>query len=907
MKKVKKVLALFLVLCLCFGTAACKKQKTPTDSDNESGITGGGYSSNTEEGYNDTVSDWEEQNGGQENVDGSVGFDNTANTGVPTPTPGQNTNDVVTNLNGSTAGTTTATKRDFGDSPLSNPDLLQYYYEGSCYAYGIDGAGGEYIAFKSKAGELLNVLAGAGKYVLNTSSNVLVIGMNGVKSFKPTMKDGFDAVVVDYKVVGAAAKDSDIQFTYIFKENCISVAAQVNANTNTYTISALRSKFTRAFLTDYIDEEVKINPQWIYPENGDYPYPEFESLCFKTQLTKDVYLYSFQRGDTIKETYDIRNIDSAEMPLSISDSKGLFYTHEYDLTFVDTLYENNEGADYRGLFKSLNSDFAAGISPVNGSDDNSTVFVGNSVDLNINVTNLTEDDLKFSLRYDVRDYYGNIVAKGIFIDSTVYQYTGANRTVKVSGKYGIYYLNLYVVSKYSSYIECYPFALLEKYTYKYNNTSPWGINTAQTKNDTEIINTAKLFAKIGVSNSRGASGLLVEKSGELGITRWNALTAQENLKESGVQNYVAHVLNIAKNASKYVDSFEVGNEVNLATIGGSISPYDQYVKFHKYMFIPTYKALKEQYPNLKYIATPFSACQQEWVEQLTLGYNEDTDGDGIAETHIDGIWNLLDIVSTHIYGTPQMPDEYGMYQPKYKGGTWCIEGALQRIDECFELYCEDKTEKDLYITEVGYATSPEDPTKVDLRTHADYLVRSGILCSAYGADRIQYYCVYDRVSYSSGFNNDDDEWNFGVFYEPDLYGRIKPKPWTAAYANMTRVLESIEKNSMHIYDKYDEGYTKAGVRAFKCNTALNGEVIIAYSNYEVLSNGKKNAVGNTGDRTPNLPWNNQWQKVDETVFDAKGDVVTVIDIMGNRTEYKAESGKVTIPLTGSPIYILGAK
>ena len=47
------------------------------------------------------------------------------------------------------------------------------------------------------------------------------------------------------------------------------------------------------------------------------------------------------------------------------------------------------------------------------------------------------------------------------------------------------------------------------------------------------------------------------------------------------------VLNIAKNASKYVDSFEVGNEVNLATIGGSISPYEQYIKFHKYMCIYT--------------------------------------------------------------------------------------------------------------------------------------------------------------------------------------------------------------------------------------------------------------------------------------------------------------------------------
>ena len=134
-----------------------------------------------------------------------------------------------------------------------------------------------------------------------------------------------------------------------------------------------------------------------------------------------------------------------------------------------------------------------------------------------------------------------------------------------------------------------------------------------------------------------------------------------------------------------------------------------------------------------------------------------------------------------------------------------------------------------------------------------------------------------------------------------------PKPAAIAFAVMTQQLESINKNSAEVFDKYDEGYDVGGVRAFKCTTATDGEVVIAYSNSEVLSNGKKGSDGKTGLRTPNLPWNNQWSKTDNTKFQTKGDKVKVVDIMGNTTEYKAENGYVTIPLTGSPVYIYGVK
>ena len=897
----RRILCLLLALCLMLSVTACGDKK---DNDKTSSNVSGGYTQSDEKDYNDTVSEWENEG---EN-EGEFGEETNS-----APTPG--TIPQTTPLSSNSASSDPMViKRGFPRSALADKDSLQYFYEGTGYAYGIDANGNEYISYKNVTGEMLDAITGGGRYILNPKSGASIVVTGKVDSFSQVMKDGYPAIVVEYKTTGTAS-NSKVQTTYIFKENCISVASQINV-TASGVISNSKSQFIRGFVNSYKDSEVKINSKWVYPQNGDYPYPDFESLCYKHQLTDEVYMYSFMRGEGIPTMYALDNLDPDEMTLIFGDGKGLYYTHEYDLCFVDTAVENLQAPDYRGLFKSLSSDFAAGVAPVKDTDDNSTVFVGNEVKLNINVTNLTESDLKFSLRYDVRDYYGNIVDKGLFIDSTVYQYTGANRTIDIKGKYGIYYLNLYVISKYSTYIECYPFALIANYNYRYNDTSPFGINSANTKNNTETENTAKLFSKIGVANARVNEGMvyLAEQLHKNGITRLNGIVGSPFELAGGTESYIQDVDGVLAKLAPYIDSFEVGNEMNLLVMQNKITMDELYPVFYQYTFDEIRKLLAEKYPNIEYIPSPFSAGEQAWIDQLTMGYDVDTNGDG-AKEHFPEVWTKLTTVSTHVYGTPWMPDEYSSYDPSYKTGLWCIEAALQRLEECFQKYCTDYNEKDLYITEVGYATSAGDPIKVDLRTHADYIIRSGILCSAYGADRIQYYCMYDRTQGRSGFYNQElenevlemDEYNFGMFYEADYYGRFMPKPAAIAFAVMTSQLESINKNTMHVYDKYDEGYDTNGVRAFKCSTALNGDVVIAYSNSEVLSNGKKNANGKTGIRTPNLPWHNQWKETDETKFEAVGSNVTVVDIMGNSTVYTADNGYVNIPLTGSPVYIYGVK
>lgn len=892
----KRVITFLLSLVLCISVCGCIPSDKSTQSDNTAALSG--YSVSDENDYKMTVESWS-----KEGASVGAAFGNTEENSV---THGS----LVTGENNEEAS------RNFPLSELDNEEELQYIYKGSNYAYGITENGMEYIAYRSERGELLDATQGAGKYMLFSSQNSLLASSVKVENYTPIMKNGYDAVIVDYVESGFYSDNAKIQTTYIFYDNRISVTSSVSINgkKGTMTISADNSYFYRVFPKEPLISEQKINSEWIYPENGDYPYQEFESLCYKDRLDENVTMYSYVRGDDIATYYymgyNLKTLEADKIPLSFEESTGIYYFHNMDISFVDKAEESDVSQDYLALFKGYGSEFCAGIAPVTEEKDNSTVFVGDSVDLNINVTNLTDRDLLFSLRYDIRDYYGNIVDAGLFIDSTVFQYTNANRIIKVNAEnYGMHYLNLYVISQNSTYIECYPFAFLPDYEYKYNNTSPFGLNSAWRKCEEEAVSTAALFAKIGSAAVRINENdvLLASELNKYGITSMNGIIGAVNDNEAGVGSYVEKVLNTVKTLSPYIDSFEVGNEMNLQTISGAVSVYDIYPKFQKYTFSPTYDVMKREYPSIKYIPTPFSACQQEWAEQLTLGFKEDIDGDGIAETQVAGIWDKIETISTHIYGTPWMPDQYSLYDPQYKVGVWSIEGALQRMEDTLNTFCpDDPTKIDFYITEVGYATSPKDPTKICLRTQADYNTRSALLALAYGADRIQFYNAYDRNNYFSGFNNADDEWNFGAFYEIDYYGTIKPKPWGIAFAVLTRQLESVKKNAS-AFASYDEGWDKAGVRAVRCSTELHGDVIVAWSNNEVLTNGKKNAVGKTGDRTPCLPWNNNWSKTDTTVFETVGDTVTVVDVMGNSKEYKAVGGYVAIELSGSPVYIYGVK
>ena len=909
------------------------------------------------------------------------------------------------------------------DSALSDITTLQYYYETDNYAYGITADGEEVIALRKSIGHKYDMLAGAGN--ANIVSNIAgdsrtQITNTTVKSFSEnTDEKGNKTLTVIYNVTGLAVTEYEnaialgeewvepsVTSVYTLYENSIDVNMRVIGQSEKFVLSGSRSKLNRQHSQgyDHNNEWVKVNSKWIYPENLDEPYQDFEGLAY-IYSPDDVHkMYTFLRGEEIAKNYASKELRGNSLYLSFEDGNVIDAAYNYSLTFVDAQSEK-QNPDYLGLFRSRNDDFAAGIAVAQENTERSTVIEGNSVKLNINITNLKNTQTKFSLRYDVRNYYGDVVDAGLFIDNTLPVNGEANRLLNISGKYGIYYLNLYVISENTSYKECYPFALVEDYDYTHNSTSPFGISTVTAyvgaekrsadtgtfiQDYSQIQDLAKLSAKIGISNARTGTGgsystdkegdvtysasvpKYVEYMQELGVDRFiahqgetfeslyrdeleelydgpakptqpqkptesNYETTEEY--EKAVEEYNAayaeyltaldtyntefeaykltdsYKTYIAKyeefaaefeklikasadSASKFAQSIEYGNEMNIYTLrdNDAYGVDGLYDLFYKDTYLPSYNYVTENFSDLQYVPTSFSAAESGWLNRLANNENG------------NAIWDQFNICSLHVYGQPWMPDSYGA-QSGGSNSLWNIEDAMIRIENA----CKTYGDKEVYVTEVGYTTPPDITTSVGLRAQADYTARVGAICLAHGVDVVQYYCMTDKVNNRNGFNNSDVEWNFGLFYEPDFFDVIKPKPSGIVYANMTRQLESYVKDSGKI-DSYDEGnlsdgtysYDLAGVRAFRLNTELYGEVVVAYSNSEVLSNGKKNSLGTSNMRTANLTWNNQWYEVDETEFTAVADTVKVVDIMGNKVIYTPdENGKVTIPLTGSPIYIYG--
>ena len=921
MKFRKKTLALILVLCFVISVTGCNVKSGAGVKEVSLYFTEG-YSKNNADDYESTVSDWKNEKKEQSEFYGSQNTFSNNKDDELTPKPGSSSVfESVANHKHKIEENEVISKAlsDMTESYLiSSASTFKYTYEGSNYAYGITSTGYEYIAYRDPDGNMYDILAGGGKLNIKTSEGNSAISVNTIKDFEEIEVEGCPALKVKYDANGIAAEKSTIVAIYIFRDYGITFEVDMDVVSQKELSSG---SLDCAYVNDCIASETEMTQRWIYPEDGDYPYPESDRLAFKRQFADNLWLYTFLSPECTSVHYNYSyKSGGASLPLTFESTSKLSYTYKYDMLFINTDIDG-ENREYLGYFKSYDSDFAAGVAPVTDGDG-STIFVGDEVQLNFNITNLKDQRMKYSVRYDVRDYYGNVVESGIFLDNNIAPLKEANRLITVNPKkYGMYYLNLRVDTENSTYGECYPFAILEEYEYKYNTTNPFGI-AAMTKGGDDNLQmiSARIAAKVGFGNARIArDSIEVQEMMSLGIKSFNGAINPVNDKADNVESYVEKVLSRTDAMVGLIDSIEVGNEMSLEASRAKGRPLEKlYPLFYNYTYQPTLKAIKEKYPNLKYIPCPFSACEQNWINMFSEGY-VDSDGDGVADFDSEGklirnpenaSWADVEIVATHIYGNPWMPDAYASHY--LDNEMWVIESGMIRMKEMYDSHRSlrgGKDDPDFYLTEVGYPSSPVSDTTVCLRTQADYTARIGVICAAYSVDRIQYYQMYDRISSGVGYRSSHNEWNFGLCYEQDYYGMVKPKPAIIAFAAMTRQLESVNKNGAVISEKYDEGCGNGGVRAFEFETALHGKVIAAYSNQQVLANGRKyKDEWKTGDRTPCYPWENKlWTETDETVFDATGETVTVVDTMGNKTVYEVSDGKVTIPLTGEVVYIFGVE
>jgi len=783
----------------------------------------------------------------------------------------------------------------FNDSVISAD--ADYTYEVNGYIYQIKDSV-ETISFLSTdengEKEYIDVLSGAGNFVFKDSNNTQLVTYSGIKDYTVKSVENGTELTVVYNALKNDGTEIEAGTTYLFHENGINIKASADYGEKVITSGI----FERKFLNDYVKTDKKINYNWIYPTDGDFPYQEYESIATITHFDNSHYLYTFNRDSKSSTYHYLRNYPEINFNLyGINDTNedGIIganeavsgYELEYDLVFADKI--NNTDSVATALFGSQQSDASVRVDLPITQSDNSTVFVGNKANFDIVVKNIVNSDADYFLSYNIYDYYGNIVDEYSVENSTIAAGQEVRLPVEVSNKYGMYYLNLEFKCGEFSYKEYYPFMLLKEHTF--TDSIHFGINALHANTMYEENTSVSLCDKMGIDIVRvGTSSIRLAKKLDAKDIKVYAQYGADFTTQENIDKFVEQ----AKEMSPYAMWFTFANEFDTGVKALDINDADAVAKAKvrmdefktKYYNPAAINAFKEN--NLPISWIPSCHANNVWLKLMKD----------------EGIWDNSAVIDSHYYSNPRMPDN------KY---TWngpdtmtAVEYGLERMKAAAAQYGDNKL---FVMGETGFPTS-----SLDIRSQADFNTRIGILGLANGSDIINFYCMYDRTSYFTGTSN-WEEMHFGAFYNFDFYGVTKPKPWAAAYGTMTRMLDGVDTVvTSEKYDNYSEEYrmTNAGgnTKAFDV-TMKNGEkMIAAWTNIYAVNGSTSETKYNGYD--PILPWENQWKKngvlqTEEVTFDAVADTVTVTDTMGNITEYTPINGKVTIPLTGSPVYIKGVE
>ena len=788
-----------------------------------------------------------------------------------------------------------AEKGRFSETELCAEDY-SFCYRGNGYFYGIKKDNTEVVAIVTDNGKLIPVFAGAGEFNLKKNNGDDIITNISLKSFQSVTDGKYDGIKVYYSAKGDFEYLKELSNTYIFKENNIDVEAYIYCDgiDKSSLISDSRFKgiifntkcnFKRNRLNDCDSSKKRVAYYWRYPEDNDFVHKETDAVVFSDEFG-DYALYTYVRDKNSSNQIKINRITSVSLPMDIPKKIETF-EYRYNMSLVAV--KNDSKATYHSYFKGKNMSFAAGVEAV---EDNlhSTFFIGKDLHININVSNLTDEALSFNAKYNIVDYDGETVVSEVYYNNKLSAGQEANRNIKLSlKKYGMHFLNLYVTDGITEHRECYPFAMLEDYDFKYRKENPFGIDAPHTDNNESVyLPIAELAGKLGISSIRidrqydnfALSDLLKEK----GVTR-QLIGIPVNNDPEKVEDYVATLKDVTAKWKDRAEILLLSNEADKYCKAN----YDKSVKyinetFYPNSFKPAYDYLLENYPEKLNQVVWESNCHgsTEWLEAF-------------YET---GLWDKSDIIDIHSYSSPTGPDKcFSNQMSSMFASLFSNEYAVVRWKRITRRYGK----KRLMFGETGYPSNPHNKCEIDNRTVADFNTRIALFFLEAGAEMINYYCLFDRTSFLVGTGSWNENY-FGACYHSDLYGRYMPKPWAATFANLTRKLDGVEK--CEFFDKYEED-EYGTLRAFKVNKKDGSEFAVVWSNIYIQPNTDAFGRVNKLARIPMPLWQSRWLESETRSFDAVGDEVTVVDIMGNSKTYKAVDGKVELTVTGSPVFIYG--
>ena len=303
---------------------------------------------------------------------------------------------------------------------------------------------------------------------------------------------------------------------------------------------------------------------------------------------------------------------------------------------------------------------------------------------------------------------------------------------------------------------------------------------------------------------------------------------------------------------------EVGNELNYS------------MKAQEYVdkvLRPVSEAQRKVAPDCKVLSMGLGGVGQDWLKEFAAA----------------GGFGLIDVLSIHPGSNPRAPE----FWEGWRG--WVFRSQVQDSLKA----CRENGGKDLWITEV-YAPSNPDRTGLDLRTGADYLVRTYVCAIALGVKVIAWYQFQDGIWFARRPNPADIEHNFGI-----VYTDLSPKPAYAAFGAMTEQLEGakyVGRLDLGAEDLYGVRFERDGRMV---------DVLWSYREKHETDIPWWPPEKFKGDsRKPGEPWVERWKAPVEVSLPAAG-AVTVTDIMGNERAAEVAGGAVKLQLTGTPVYVKG--
>ena len=309
---------------------------------------------------------------------------------------------------------------------------------------------------------------------------------------------------------------------------------------------------------------------------------------------------------------------------------------------------------------------------------------------------------------------------------------------------------------------------------------------------------------------------------------------------------------------KLAPNLEVGNELNLGGLKA-----DEYID---QILKPAVAATREKAPGTQVFSMGLGGVSKGWLDAFEAA----------------GGMELVDVLSIHPGCHPRAPE----FWQGWRGWVW-----RSQVQDA--LAAAKRAGKEVWITET-YAPTPPRYNQVDQRTSADYLVRTYLCAIALGVQVCEWYQFQDGVWFAQRSRPDDTEYSFGIVY-PDL----TPKPAYVAYGAMTERLAGatcLGRLDLGADDLY-------GLRFRRGDQTV--DVLWSYREKHECDLAWYPPEKFEGQhRKPMEPWVERWQEPVELSLPA-GAQVTVTDLMGNATPTTPSDGKVSLSLTGSPVYVKG--